>query len=204
MQTFPTVNTLISTTDFTITANGEGFVSQTQAAKLCGVNQSAMSKWINRAKQSGIPLILNDNNQLSEETLVLGIAHYAAKGNTTANTSALAMMKAGVRAYIYTAAGLTPPQPAQARIAELENTVALLSADRHRTEARAAVTNADNLKTVIHNQHAALQHWVAQGFLDCDAKTRTEYKYHLTDHGKMHGFQQNRNGTVLPPPEWVE
>ena len=204
MQTLPAVNTLIRTADFTITTDGAGFVSQPTTAALCGVTKQAISKLLKRGSLDGCRFILNDNSQLDEKTLVLVVGHYATKGNKVALESAKKFMQAGIRAYIYGAAGYTATQQASARIAELENAVALLSADRHRTEAKTAVANTENLKTTIHNQHATLQNWVAQGYLDCDAKTRTEYKYFITDHGKLHGFQQNRNGTVLPPLEWIE
>lgn len=193
------MNSLVSTQDFTINSDGVGFVSQHETSRVLGITQSSISRHVN--KNVAIGYILNETNQLHEETFVLCIAYYARKGNIKAVDLLGKLARAGARAYIYASAGYQPKE--QARIAELENAVALLSADRHRTEARAAVENAEKLKTVIHNQHATLQHWVAQGFLDCDAKTRTEYKYTLTEHGELHGFKQNRNGTVVPPEEWV-
>ena len=62
--------------DFTVTASGDAFISQTKVAELCGVGQDAISKFVSR---TGHSLILNEINQLSYESLELVIGHY--RGN---------------------------------------------------------------------------------------------------------------------------
>lgn len=102
-----------TTQDFTISPSGEGYMSQSAMALLCGVTQSAISKFVTRSKQSGIPLILNEKNQLHEVSVVEGIAYYVNQGNEQAIKSTVSIMRAGVRAYIYSAAGYTPEVPKQ-------------------------------------------------------------------------------------------
>lgn len=63
-------------TDFSIFENGDAFISQTKVAELCGVEQPAISKYVEKTRNS---LKLNEINQLDHTSLELVIGWYRTK-----------------------------------------------------------------------------------------------------------------------------
>jgi len=63
-----------NTEDFTVHESGEAFISQRKTAKLCGVGQDSISRYISNL---GIPLKSNDLNQLNHKGLLMVLQYYA-------------------------------------------------------------------------------------------------------------------------------
>ena len=90
--------------DFTVTEQGDAFITQTKVAELCGVTQSTISDFTKNKTHS---LKLNKINQLSAESAFYTLAHYAEKGRPEAVKSLIKIGQAGMKAYIYHQAGYT-------------------------------------------------------------------------------------------------
>ena len=86
----------------TISETGEGYISQTKLAELCGVSQQAISKHI-----AGCSYKANTFNQLHFESMVLVVDNYAKQGKQEAIDSLGKIAKAGAQAYIYYLAGFS-------------------------------------------------------------------------------------------------
>lgn len=93
------------------TSTGEAFISQTEAAKLCGVTQQALSKLLSKGLVVGIQP--NGGGAFSDKMLSQVVGYYAEKGNKVAIRTLMAFAAAGARAFIYSQAGYDPrPAPA--------------------------------------------------------------------------------------------
>ena len=104
---------LISSTDFTIGTDGEGYISQRRTEKLLGLASKSVNRWIKNPEKCRTPK-LNENNQLHEETFVMCCTYYAENGNIQAIQLLGKFALAGARAFIYSAAGYTPTPPSPA------------------------------------------------------------------------------------------
>ena len=71
------MNDLLSNKDFTITANGEAFISQRKAAELIGMPKSTLHDWIHRSSGT---LNLNEINQLDAKSFQLAVLSGRDKG----------------------------------------------------------------------------------------------------------------------------
>ena len=87
-------------------STGNGYVSQTKVAELCGVTPHAISQRIRKTRDS---LFLNENNQLCEDSVELVIGYYAFEAQRTSKKALASyrmMAVAGIRAFIYSQAGV--------------------------------------------------------------------------------------------------
>ena len=99
--------------DFAISPSGEGYISQREVSRLCGVNSTSVHKHVHKLSVAQKATLLNKNNQLSDALAYDVISYYAVQGVDQAVRSLVAIGRAGMRAYIYSAAGYTPEVPKQ-------------------------------------------------------------------------------------------
>jgi len=119
--------------DFTVTENGDAFISQTAVAKLCGVGQNSISQYVEKTRDT---LQTNSTSQLSHNSLELVIGHYAfdsQRTNDIARNNYRVLAKAGAKAYIYHESGyvMKAVQPVASssttqRLADVDTSITLL------------------------------------------------------------------------------
>ena len=94
----------INQSDFTITDNGEAFISQTRAAQLLGLPKTTLHDWIHRNPNA---LNLNKKSQLDHKSFQKAVLSERDKGNTQAIELFDKIMEGGAKAFIYHEAGFT-------------------------------------------------------------------------------------------------
>jgi len=92
--------------DFTITENGEAFISTTKAADLIGMPRTTLRDWIKRENTSiPPPLNLNKINQLDVKSFQLAVNYATNKGIPQAIDLQGKINEAGAKAFMYHSAG---------------------------------------------------------------------------------------------------
>lgn len=169
-----------------INSNGEGFISQRATARLCGVSHGNIQYHLN--KNSIGHFNTNEFNQLDENGCLLLVGYYAQKGNKTAIESTIKLMKAGIRAYIYTLAGQQSQDAAKdARIEQLQETLALEKAKPSRVVGVGSQVN----RMTLHQQREALYN---QGICDRIVKHVKHYYYPVNAEGERQGYNNIGRG----------
>jgi predicted transcriptional regulator len=130
----------INTSNFSITNDGDAFISQPIVAQLCGVSQQAISQYINKTR---CDLNLNGSSQLSHESLELVVGHYAfdsQKSNVTALETYRTLAKSGAKAFIYHAAGYELKAVMPTKFSEALRIAADIQQEKKELEAQAALS----------------------------------------------------------------
>ena len=177
-------------------STGIGYISQRKAAELCGVAQSTISRLINASPNKST--FTNENNQLSEAGFETCITYALGLGKPEAAKLASKLIRAGIRAFIYSQAGVKvqiAQQATEQLVLQLQDENAKL-----KSEAAANALSVASLKCNKAVRHTELQGLVERGIATCTQKVVTRYKYGLTREGREEGFTQNSNGTILYPP----
>ena len=98
----------INKSDFTITKEGEAFISQRKLSDLLGLGKNAVNDWLRRVGD-GRRVKLNETNQLSSESLEYAAGYFAfetAKPTKEAIVFYRLLAQAGAKAFIYHEAGM--------------------------------------------------------------------------------------------------
>lgn len=101
------VNTTNVSSEIVVDANGEAWVSQTQVAKMCGVDRTSISTAIGRKYSYATGWILNENNQLSTKSAYDATVYFATQGKPEAIKTLAMIGEAGMKSYLYHLAGYT-------------------------------------------------------------------------------------------------
>ena len=91
------------TNDISIAINGEAFISRNKCAELLGLNQSTVLHWVSANAYLNS---VNNNNQLNEDLFQNLVKTYRLEGNKNANALTDLFIELGVRAYLYSIAGI--------------------------------------------------------------------------------------------------
>ena len=94
----------ITDKDVTITTDGKAFISQVKLAQLLGVPRTTLREYIYK---NSATLKLNENNQLSAESVHFPSGYFAAKGNPKAIKVMSEIAASGSIAWVYHIAGYT-------------------------------------------------------------------------------------------------
>ena len=88
----------------------------------------------------------------------------------------------------------TAQQPKPPLLLEAESTI-------KRLENQLMSTRTETLRSVAKRQHVELQKLVDTGVLESHKIVSTRWEYKVTEYGLALGYDQNKNGTVLPPQD---
>jgi hypothetical protein len=143
--------------DFSISANGHGYMSQRLIERTLGLSSGTISKHI---KKSGSTYKLNENNQLSAESLVVVSTYYSKAGYLQASDFLGKLAEAGAEVFIRGMMGISSVQ------AQLEEENADLKLE--------LLENKKGIDT--HAKNKLLKKWVRHGWLDHRVKSKHEYK----------------------------
>ena len=101
------VNTTNVNSEIVVDTNGEAWVSQTQVAKMCGLDRTSISTAIGRNYSYATGWILNENNQLSTKSAYDATVYFATQGKPEAIETLAMIGEAGMKSYLYHLAGYT-------------------------------------------------------------------------------------------------
>jgi predicted transcriptional regulator len=158
--------------DVTVFSDGSAFISQRRVAKLCGVNRSALQKYLTKMVAT---LNVNIYNQIDAKSLAL-VATYYAKQNRREAIETLAMFaEAGAKAFLYHEAGYEfkamRREDIAAQLAEAQKKLAYCAI--HADSPKATFELRDNAKV-----NAIKESWCELGYL-----TKRTFMKPVTEYG---------------------
>ena len=164
--------------DVSIAINGEGFISQSKCAELLGLNQSTISRWV---KVNAYLNSVNNNNQLNEDLFQNLVKTHRLKGNKNANDLTDMFIKAGIRAYVYSVAGITNT-PDRVQIEKLESD---LAEEKKKVKVKTIGVGSQVNRRSLHEQREQL---FTDGMCNKWTEEVKHYYYPVNARGKEMGY----------------